>query len=53
MRNGVIVFAVGITAVGAGIPLAIIGGRRVPSEPEQPGAEPYVGLGGAGVRGRF
>jgi hypothetical protein len=53
VRNGVIVFAVGVAAAGVGIPLAIVGGRKVPSEPAQPEVQPYAGLDGVGLRGRF
>jgi hypothetical protein len=45
----------GLALAGAGIPLAIVGGRKVPKEPGAAATAPVllVGPGGAGVRWQF
>jgi hypothetical protein len=52
---GAVILTLGVLAVGGGIPMTVIGGKRVPdtSAPAKAFLEPFVGPTSAGLRGRF
>lgn len=52
-RAGLILALAGLAGIGVGIPLIVVGARKVPATPEPPSAALLLGPGGLSVRGKF